>query len=87
MAKQITNAVLAEKIDHLTNIVQVHITKDEKRDAEMHVTIDGSNGTPGFKTRIDRLEQVESARKWHFRTSWAALLVFGSTVVSEWVWR
>lgn len=75
MAKQITNAVLADKIDVLAGEVK-HISE----------MLNG-NGQPGLKVRIDRLEQTEGNRKWGLRTIWAAVVSLVLAVAAEWVWR
>jgi len=36
--------------------------------------IQGKNNSPGLKTKIDRLEQSEKKRAWHFRTIWGAMV-------------
>jgi len=41
---------------------------------EKHTHIIFGNGEPGFKTRLDRIEQSESNRTWHIRAVWAAIL-------------
>lgn len=86
MAKQITNAVLADKLDNLTELVKSHIVSDEKHFESLNMFING-NGAPGAKTRIDRLEQVEQGRTWNFRMLWTALVGTALTVALNWVWK
>ena len=38
-----------------------------------HDTVIFGNGTPGLRVKVDRLEQVEKMRSWHYRTIWAGL--------------
>jgi len=85
VTKQITNAVLAEKIDQLTDLVRTHVTADEKHFVAIGDFING-NGSVGAKTRIDRLEQAEKSRTFHVRTIWAALVSTIVGVAVNWVW-
>ncbi len=66
MPRQITNEVLATKIDYLTDLVGKHIDRDDERFDKLFSSLNG-NGQAGIITRIDRLEQVESTRKWTIR--------------------
>ncbi|MGH9429583.1 MAG: hypothetical protein ACRD2L_25135 [Terriglobia bacterium] len=85
---RVTNEVLLQRLDGLSEFLKDHVTKDEAHQAEMHRVLDGLNGSaPGIKTRVDRLEQSEGSRKWHFRTIWAALVSIGLTLTGNWIWR
>lgn len=77
MTKPITNEVLATKIDHLTDLVAKHIDRDDERFDKLFGVING-NGQAGIVTRIDRLEQVESTRKWTIRA--LVMTVLGGAV-------
>ena len=73
--KRITNEVLAIKLDIITEVVN-----------ELKLTLNG-NGSLGLKTRVDRLEQTDGSRKWHFRAAWAAILSMALGLVSNWAWK
>jgi hypothetical protein len=96
MAKQITNAVLAEKIDNLAllqnltqNMMREHISSDDRHFMELGIFING-NGTPGAKTRLDRLEQIENHRNFHLKALWTAITTTAVglilTFVANWIW-
>ena len=42
------------------------------------------NGSPGMKTRLDRLEQQNARSEKHFWTLWPALI--GTAIVAAWEW-
>lgn len=63
-----TLAILDQKLDQLLEISQKH-----------NVMLEGSNGTPGLRIRVDRIEQREQDRRWSFRLLWGAIV---TTLVS-----
>jgi hypothetical protein len=86
MADQITNEVLATKIDYLTDLVSKHIDRDDERFDKLFGTLDG-NGQPGLKTRLDRLEQAEASRKEYKGTITASVVgSIGAFLVSIVTW-
>ena len=70
---KVTLQTLDQKLDFLLESMRDHIRADETHFQKIGDVIDG-NGTPGMKTRMDRIEQVEASRKWHIRTLWAAIV-------------
>jgi len=81
MAKQVTNAVLAEKIDNLTLMLSEHSRADLLFQEKITHLVEG-NGSPGMKTRLVLLEESEASRKMYRKlvvgaagTAVAALIV------------
>lgn len=70
MAKQVTNALLAEKLDALTEMVKQHIEQDDQRFQRIFF----DNGKPSVFSRLNTLEDSDKSRKWHFRALWVAVM-------------
>lgn len=83
MGKIITNSVIATKLDFLTELVQKHIEKDDRQFDNLDKLFNGNNGTPGYKTRVDRLEQVQAARQWHIKYLWGVMVTFVVGFISK----
>lgn len=60
-------------IDRLARIEEHVRESTRKIDSLIHV-IDG-NGFPGFRLRLDRLEQLEARRRWYHHTAVGAAIV------------
>lgn len=60
-------------IDRLARIEEHVRESTRKIDALIHL-IDG-NGAPGFRVRLDRLEQLETRRRWYHHTAVGAAIV------------
>lgn len=60
-------------IDRLARIEEHVQESTRKIDSLIHV-IDG-NGFPGFRLRLDRLEQLEARRRWYHHTAIGAAIV------------
>ena len=60
---RITLITLNQKLDYV-------IKQQDSHDKLLR----GDESTPGFLTRVDRLEQIENSRKWHIRTVWGAIV-------------
>ena len=78
--QDVTNAMLAFKIDALTKLVEGHLIDDTSRFTILRGMLQGDGaGSPGFFTRLDRLEQADKYRKW----LWT---VVGGSVLAQ-VWQ
>ena len=73
MPPRVTLSTLDQKLDFLLSTLEKHVKTDDAHFERIGDVLDG-NGTLGMKTRVDRLEQSESTRKWHIRTLWAAIV-------------
>lgn len=62
-----------EIIDRLARIEEQVRESTRKIDSLIHL-IDG-NGAPGFRVRLDRLEQNEVRRRWYLSTAVGAAIV------------
>lgn len=62
---------LDQKIEDLRTTLREHVMRFEKHDT---LERDFQNDLYEHLLRLDRLEQVEAARKWHIRTMWGAWL-------------
>lgn len=60
-------AVTLDTLDYKLDIALQKLVKHE------HI-LEG-NGKPGLITNVDRLMQLEEARKWHFRAIWSAFIM------------
>jgi len=70
----------------LTSLVVItkECNKNVNRMLEKHENIiQGEGGNPGLKTKIDRLEQSEKKRAWHFRTIWGGMVAMVMKVVYD----
>lgn len=71
---------LEDKINNLTMIVQSHILETKiYRESQVkllsaHDKDLNGNGTPGVKTRVDRLERTEILKNWILGSIFIALL-------------
>ena len=72
MAKVTLNQI-DQKIDDLRELVKSHIERDERTFDKIWNHLDGTEETPGLKTRLDRLEQKETGRAKHLAMLWAAI--------------
>lgn len=43
----------------------------------------GIDGSIGILTKIDRQEQLEEGRKWHFRMLWATIVAMGAKILHD----
>ena len=77
--KRITLAVLAEKIDNLSELVRQHTIDDRQQFEHVWRLLEGPEGQPGLKGRLDRLEVSESKRTRHIYALWGT---FASTVAA-----
>ena len=68
---KITLSTLNQKLDFVIAQMKEH-----------DLLLRGTEATPGFLTRVDRLEVSETNRRWHFRTIWAAII---AAIVAFWV--
>ena len=70
---KVTLATLDQKLDYVLSKLEEHANQDRLDFTNIHTALDG-NGSPGLKMRVDRLEQIESNRKWHIRALWSAMV-------------
>jgi len=70
---RVTLQTLDQKLDFLLEKLTEHSAKDVENFTNIQHSLDG-NGGPGMKVRLDRIEQLESGRKWHIRTIWGAMM-------------
>src|SRR5689334_17722054 len=70
MAKRVSNEMLAQKLDDLTELVKNHVQKDDAQFQKIFY----DNGRPSVFSRLNSLEDIEGNRKWHFRAVWTVLL-------------
>lgn len=59
---------IENKLDSLSIDLREHVAEDRRQFHEMTSSLNDYN------LRADRLEQVESSRKWHIRTLWAGVM-------------
>ena len=78
--QEVTNAVLALKIDNLAALVKQHLDDDAARFDVISDTMHGVDNKPGLLTRLDRLEQSDKSRKW------IVTVLGGSLAVQLWQW-
>jgi CRISPR/Cas system-associated endonuclease Cas1 len=71
--QRITLALVAQKIDQLSAMVEQHVQRDDRQFDAMREALEGLQDRPGLKGRIDRLEQAQASRSWQFRALWTAL--------------
>lgn len=72
---KVTLTQIDQKLSDLTDMVKLHIERDEKHFDKLWDRLDGTAEHPGLNTRLDRLEQKEVSRTKHFATLWAAIPV------------
>ena len=77
--KRVTLAVLAEKIDNLSEFLRQHSEEDRRQFEQIQRLLEGPEGQPGLKGRVDRLEVSESRRTRHIYALWGT---FASTVAA-----
>lgn len=75
----ITATIVSEK-GNLTNAIN-EITTELKH--FRYVVIEG-NGKPAYATRIDRLEQIEVNKKYHFSAIWSAIIALIGKLFYDW---
>mgnify|MGYP001589020530 FL=1 len=68
---KVTLALVCQKLDSHTAILEEHVKKDEKFQAEWLEAMNGCDEYPGLRGRLQRVEDVEASRKWHIRSLWA----------------
>ncbi len=84
MYMRITNAVLAEKIDHLAKMMQEHVAEDRNNFAALHLMLHGEEGkSSGLRGRVQTLEIMDSARRRHFTYIWSVIVVLIGALVSK----
>lgn len=83
---RVTLALVGAKLDTLTELVKAHIAKDELLFKQIYDTLDGVGKDPGIRGRVDRLEQTEEGRRWHFRTLWSLAVGTAVSVIAGFLW-
>lgn len=80
---------LLEKLSEIHGTLEglkVSVDNMNKTVAKHDYTLTG-NGGPGLLTRVDRIEQTQETRKWHFRTMWGAMLVVGLKLLGDFIYK
>ena len=78
LSQKLTDLHLVIKDNH--SEVQTSLTKIDcamgtlSEKVEEHEDAIEGNGKDGLKLRVDRMEQNDSRRVWHFRTIWLAMI-------------
>lgn len=81
---------ISDKVDSLRGVVDKHIEStiiyrqaQSEKLSEHSKEIWGSNGDPGLKTKVDRIEQVENNRKWTIKAVCGSVLA----LIVERLWQ
>ena len=76
---------LGDKLDSILNMLTLHVADDKAQFTEFRTLLLGMEDRPGLKGRLDRLEQVESSRRWHIRSLWGAIIGGVVTLLFKWL--
>ena len=74
---KVTLTRLSDKLDNILEVLTLHVSDDKAQFTEFRALLVGMDDRPGLKGRLDRLEQVESNRRWHIRSLWGAFIASG----------
>lgn len=73
MAVKVTQALIYAELQNIKAVLDEHTKVDNQNFQELRQLFEGTNGTPGIKIRLDRIEQKETSRGKHLAYLWSAL--------------
>jgi len=82
MAQKITQALIYQEVIALKETLDNHSKQDNNNFRELRQILEGSESAPGMKIRVDRIEQLDIARKRQFSYVWSAILALLGTVAT-----
>lgn len=87
MAIRVTQALIYTELQTIKETLKAHSETDMQNFRELRQLLEGSDAAPGIKIRVDRLEQVESTKKYHIGYLWAAVITTLGATVSAFLTR
>lgn len=86
MAQKVTQALIYQEILTIKDKLAEHTVTDTDNFKEIKHILEGTSENPGFKVRMDRLEQVEKNRHSHIGYIWSAIVtVAAGLILKLWV--
>ena len=84
---RVTQALIYAELQAVRQTLEVHTRADENNFRELRQLLEGTDAAPGFKIRVDRIEQSAGARYRHFGYIWAAILTALGAALSAFISR
>lgn len=78
MAQKVTQALIYQEIMSIKEKLAEHTVTDTENFKEIKHILEGTSENPGFKVRVDRLEQIEKNRTSHLGYVWTAIATLAS---------
>ena len=83
MAIKITQALIYAELQTIKKTIEDHTVRDDTNFQELRRHFDGTEAAPGFKVRIDRIEQIEQGRKRHLGYVWSAIAALAAGLLTK----
>lgn len=71
------------KLELLAQAVRLNGRQTRRCVRKLSRTLEGDGIRPGLVTKVDRLQQAESRRKWQLRALWGALMTVAGKLASD----